>query len=60
MPTPPGIGVQNSPPEIGLKYYYLGREQSFDDGFRVQFSIFLDIGFEIGKFQPRVAFKKVA
>ena len=26
--------------------YYLGREQSFDKGFRVQFSIFSEIGFE--------------
>ena len=25
---------------------YLGREQSFDKGFRVQFSIFFEIGFE--------------
>ena len=26
--------------------YYLGREQSFEKGFRVQFSIFSEIGFE--------------
>ena len=27
--------------------YYLGRKQSFDKGFRVQFSIFSEISFEI-------------
>ena len=50
--------IQNSI-KIALPYLtkrclkcYLGREQSFDQGFRVQFSI--------GKFQPSVAYKSVA
>ena len=30
----------------GCLKYYLGRELSFDKGFRVQFSIFSEIGFE--------------
>ena len=48
-------------PKIGLslpdKIYYLGREQSFDKVFRVQFSIFSE---KIGKLQPNFAFKSVA
>ena len=39
---------------------YLGRKQSFGKGFRVQFSILSEIGFEISKFQPSVAYKGVA
>ena len=39
--------------------YYLGREQSFGKGFRVQFSIFSEV-LKIGKFQPSVAYKSVA
>ena len=38
--------------------YYLGREQSFDKGFRVQFSIFSEV-LRIGKFQPSIAYKSV-
>ena len=38
--------------------YYLGREQSFDKGFRVQFSIFSVKSF--GNWQPFVAYKSVA
>ena len=33
---------------------------SFDKGFRVQFSIFSEIGFENWQFQPSVAYKSVA
>ena len=40
--------------------YYLGREKSFDKGFRVQFSIFFEIGFENLQIQPSVAYKSVA
>ena len=37
----PKIGL-NPPDKMCIKYY-LGREQSFDKGFRVQFSIFSEI-----------------
>ena len=37
--------------------YYLGREQSFDKGSRVQFSIFSE---KTVKFQPSVGYKSVA
>ena len=58
--------IQNSQ-KLALRYLtkwylkrYLGREQSFGKGFRVQFSIFSERVLKIGKFQPSVAYKSVA
>ena len=60
------IDIQNSL-KIGLTLpdkkvlkYYLGRDLSFEEGFKVQFSTFSEIVLKIGKFQPGVAFKSVA
>ena len=59
------VKIQNSL-KLALSYltkrclkYYLGREQSFEKGFRGQFSIFSEV-LKMGKFQPSVAYKSVS